>query len=456
MLRERGIASQRPNATRQADPSHGHKGKVQGFRSRSHAITCTTEIQATNAMANINLRRTLAIAALAILAPSAAAFSWVPASNPATPRSFNGVTLLPNGKVLVVGGSSMNVPLASSELYDPTTGTWSSAGNLAVARELVTATLLHDGRVLVAGGHNGTLPNTALNAAEVYQPANNTWSSTFNLLQARSRHTVTLLQNGRVLAVGGFNDAEGVLSSAELYDPVSGSWSSAGVMASARYAHTATLLANGKVLVAGGMNATSLGLRSAELFDPATNNWSPASAMAVGHADATSALLRSGGVLVAGGATGTEGVLAVAELYDPQTDVWTSAGAMSDERVYHAATLLADGKLLVAGGTGNPEGSFATYLTTAEVYDPAVNRWSPAGSMSRAYPQASSVLLLTGQAIVIGPIAVDIFTPDFATTHAVPALGVGQLIGLTTLVIGVTLFARRSPQPSAKARRLSA
>jgi hypothetical protein len=52
----------------------------------------------------------------------------VPTSALRTGRSNQTATLLQNGKVLVAGGESINAPLDSAELYDPTTGTWSLTG----------------------------------------------------------------------------------------------------------------------------------------------------------------------------------------------------------------------------------------------------------------------------------------------------------------------------------------
>ena len=66
-------------------------------------------------------------------------------------------------------------------------------------------------------------------------------------------HTATLLNNGKVLVVGGI-DGEGTFhASAELYDPATGIWTITGSLAIGREYHTATLLPNGKVVIAGGL-----------------------------------------------------------------------------------------------------------------------------------------------------------------------------------------------------------
>src|SRR5207247_10769134 len=73
------------------------------------------------------------------------------------------------------GGTDGVGPLASLEIYDPTTRTFSLAPSaLAVARQDHTATLLPDGRVLVAGGSDSS---GALDSAELYNPTAGTVSS---------------------------------------------------------------------------------------------------------------------------------------------------------------------------------------------------------------------------------------------------------------------------------------
>src|ERR1035438_1325598 len=75
-----------------------------------------------------------------------------------TARWNHTATLLPNDKVLIVGGLArvanavMPISLSSTELYDPSSNSWSPSGALAIARESHTATLLPSGKVLVVGG----------------------------------------------------------------------------------------------------------------------------------------------------------------------------------------------------------------------------------------------------------------------------------------------------------------
>jgi len=99
---------------------------------------------------------------------------------------------------------------------------FSSTGNLSTARYLHNAVLLNNGKLLVVGGVDGTGQNYT-KSAELFDPATGTWSATGSLIKERAAATATLLLNGKVLVTGG--GSTGVLASAELYDPTTGSWS---------------------------------------------------------------------------------------------------------------------------------------------------------------------------------------------------------------------------------------
>jgi hypothetical protein len=85
-------------------------------------------------------------------------------------RSSHTTTLLPDSRVLVAGGHSSSAPnpaLASAELYDEWWDEFSLTVSLNVARWSHTATMLPDGRVLVVGGNDGT---NFLDSVELYTP----------------------------------------------------------------------------------------------------------------------------------------------------------------------------------------------------------------------------------------------------------------------------------------------
>jgi len=257
-------------------------------------------------------------------------------------------TLLPDGRVLVAGGAS-----ASAELYDSTTGKFSPTGSMAHARNHHTATLLNDGLVLIAGGGAG---------AELYDPSTGKFSPTGSMAHSRYSQTATLLSDGRVLFTGGrpTGTVAGVFASAELYDPTTAKFTATGSMAQARTTQAATLLRDGRVLIVGGYNFDAKGavtLASAELYDQSTGAFSPTASMAHSRAGASATLLADGRVLVMGPIG--------AELYDPASGTF-SAAAPVETRGFPTATLLADGRVLIAGGIAGLGGA----LSTADLYQP--------------------------------------------------------------------------------------
>ncbi|WP_051237229.1 kelch repeat-containing protein [Ottowia thiooxydans] len=323
---------------------------------------------------------------------------WSSAESLSAARGSHTATLLPDGKVLIAGGIN-TVYLASTEVYDgnPVSNKWSDAGTMLTIRSWPTATLLSNGKVLVAGGSpGGSGSGPYLASAEVYDPANSSWSATGSLTTARQMHTATLLPDGKVLVAGGVGNG-GILASAELYDPASNSWSSAGSMTTVRSRHTATLLPNGKVLIAGGISTRYLD--NAEVYDPASNSWSATGNLTEARAYHTATLLPNGKVLIAGGDNSSLGYLDSADLYSPASNSWSAARGMMTARQAHTATLLPNGKVLIAGGVGN-NGT----LTSARVYNPASNAWNAAADLTVASQLHTATLLPNGKVLIAGGI----------------------------------------------------
>ena len=194
--------------------------------------------------------------------------TWSPTGSLSTARFFQESALLADGRVLVAGGMPRGVTFenfSSAEIYDPASGTWSTTGSMAVGRRYgFPLTLLPDGKVLVAGGTTSWTA-TLTDKAELYDPDTGIWTPTSPLPTTRSSHSATLLPSGKVLVAGGNDTPVNIASLAELYDPAAGSWSPTGSLTAPRTGHRAALLLDGRVLVAGGYGATGI-LSSAELY----------------------------------------------------------------------------------------------------------------------------------------------------------------------------------------------
>lgn len=238
--------------------------------------------------------------------PDDGAWSELPA--PAGAPGAPALVALPDGRVLLAGGSAE----AGVQIFDPLANAWSQIAAGAVARsEGHSATLLGDGRVLVAGGL--TPAGSATAATEIVDPAGGSVTEAGTLTFARAYHSATLLADGSVVVAGG-EGAGDVRSTAELFVPETG-WKTVFPMHQARSRHVAGPVGQGAIVAGGGSDA-----RAAELFDPGSLSWRPAPSLVVGRSGgAAVAVLSDGRLLVAGGRTGDR-LLEATELYDPGFD----------------------------------------------------------------------------------------------------------------------------------------
>ncbi len=237
-------------------------------------------------------------------------------------------------------------------------------------RILHRASLLADGRVMVTGGLGLTLiPPSLFSRDEVaffdpvmeqftdeFTPGNGNPPTTPLLNTARSGHTQTTLDDGRVLITGGRINATGTsdgtrTSSVEIFDPMTGQFTVADSMTHARSAHTATMLADGRVLIAGGDAAGTW-----QLFDPATDQWSSAFELEHTRSAHAAVLLPSAGargtagerVLLIAGAGSGPATLEVIDVDAQSSSLLTSTLAEGLDDV--AAVRVPDGRTILIGG----------------------------------------------------------------------------------------------------------
>jgi N-acetylneuraminic acid mutarotase len=191
------------------------------------------------------------------------------------------------------------------------------------------------------------------------------------------------------------------------YEPTTDRWSAPVPLAIPhRAAYAAAPLADG-VLVVGGIDASGATfprptLADAERYDPATERWTPTAPLATPRTAHTATPLADGRVLVVGGESGGA-VLATAEIYDPARDTWTPTAGMIAARSSHAATRLPDGRVLVTGGYSSPGGAARAPTATAEIYDPATDRWATAAPLGTPRGAHIATTLGNGQVLVTGP-----------------------------------------------------
>lgn len=297
-----------------------------------------------------------------------AAKTWAPAGALNAARRLHSLTRLADGSVLAVGGiagPSAGPGLVSAELYDPDAGTWTPTGSLATARWGGAAALLPDGSVLVAGGSTvrsgGTL--AALRSAERYDPDSGTWSPAADMTDARTGHTAVPL-DGAVLVCGGVAPVgtadDAALAFCELYDPAHDSWAPTGSLGRGRRHHAAVALSTATVLITGGTAPGAPGggpfdpfsQRGAEVFDKAGGRWTAVADMPSGRAFHRALGPAAGAALLPGGAATDRDEAGYRSVvtYDVSGDSWAVAPGLATGRWGYAAAALSGGSVLVAGG----------------------------------------------------------------------------------------------------------
>lgn len=262
-------------------------------------------------------------------------------------RQFHTATRLADGRVLLAGGRSGTtggtLVRDSAEVYDPATGQFTfAAGTLITPRVQHAAVLLPDGRVLIVGGiaptrqPAGNLDYVALDSLEIYDPATGLFASAGTMAVTRNVPAAVLLPDGKVLIVGGTSTAL-----AELYDPADGTIRpTAFPLTEARRAPALTRLADGRVLVTG---ADSFAASTAEIYDPDTERFTALGPMHHRHGFRQVAVrLASNHVLVMSRNRG--------ETFNPSTLTFTPTGNAGVGELFPAGVALPDGTALVAGG----------------------------------------------------------------------------------------------------------
>lgn len=298
-----------------------------------------------------------------------------------TERDFGTGTLLPNGNILYTGSvydvnyfcKNSKMPTCTkdvfkAEIYDPKSNKFFLTDNMDSRIVYHDSLLLPNGKVLVIGGRyvqDKPVPDKAIQYAELYNYKINKFEKINNNYNAKFAVKSFLLKNGNVLVMGYLNkdDSKPI---AQIYDTNKNLFRPVSSKNIPRSYGNMIEFKDGRVLMlASEENST--------IFDPVKEAFElTGKANVFGWFDEprgayTTTLLPSGKVLLAGGVIG-HGEFARTiddiEIYDPKTGVFTKK-KMRTPRVNHTATLLQDGRVLIAGG----EDRHGRVLKSAELYE---------------------------------------------------------------------------------------
>jgi hypothetical protein len=317
----------------------------------------------------------------------------------ATPRHGGFAVWLPElSRALVAGGfRDDGVVSDTADLLDPIGGTTTSLQ--APTMQSPYFARLQDGRVLAGGSYE--------NSPRIFDPATSTWTAVAPQLQGHTEGTAIVLDDGRVLVVGGGDQAE-------LFDPVTSSWTATQPMAHERRRPALARLADGRVLAAGGMGQTCTS--TTEVLDPATGTWTPGPAVGQERSSALAATLSNGDVVVFGGARCDGAGLSDTDILKGGViGAFVAAQAMAVPTDAPSHVVLTGGKLLVAVGYSIQD---VATNRTAQVFDPAAGEngsWTDVGPMLEERMSAQLLALPDGRALVAGGA---MFRRDCGRTHA--------------------------------------
>ena len=363
--------------------------------------------------------------------------TWVtlPYQMPINPIS---ATLLHNGKVLIVAGSENDATNNSkgsesyrSAVWDPTGTTESSIAvqNLTYDVFCSGTAALPDGRALVIGG-TSDYSFKGENRASFFDPASGRFVQSQSMANGRWYATATALSDGRIMAISGLDSNGGTTSTVEIYDLKNAGpagWTTVTqIPVSPPLYPRQFLLPNGSVFYTGHGSGTSNA--NAWIFNPATGTWVSSVGTTGNRSYGSSVLLpllspsyTPRVMNFGGGGNPARRSTEIIDLSAPSPG-WTAGPDMSTGRIQMNAVMLPNGKVLAQGGSVNNE-SPDTPGKTADLYDPASNTMTSAGTAAYSRLYHSTALLLPDATVMSigsnpGPrgsyqAAIEIYTPAY-------------------------------------------
>jgi hypothetical protein len=291
----------------------------------------------------------------------------------------------------------------NARIWNPTSGTFTSV-NIGTGTNIFCAGHVHlpDGRILVAGGHLDN--DIGLRDTNIFNPTTRQWTRVASMLEPRWYPTLTVLPDGRVLAMSGETACPGCYAQTpEIYNPATNTWT---VLTAAQlpipYYPYNFILPDGRILVAGSSEASII----TRTLNVQSQAWTVVDANPV---DGGSAVMYLPGKVMKSGTSQhpSEPTMAsapttyVLDMAQP-SPLWRQTASMASPRTFHNLTMLPDGNVLATGGgltTGLVD--LENSVLSAEMWSPASETWTTLSAMQKPRLYHSTALLLPDARVLV-------------------------------------------------------
>jgi WD40 repeat protein len=313
--------------------------------------------------------------------------------------------------VLVICAVALSVPLFKNRdfvLLD----------NVVEPRNASASTLLQDGRVLITGGHTGykktddfiakdgtkypTAKYTITASAEIFDPITRKFTRTGDMITRRDQHEAVLLQDGRVLIVGGYVPGKDMTRLVEIYDPKTGKFTKINSTNHSCLWHPMILLNDGKVFVFNAGHWTDNGRSVHQIFDPKTNTFSNTRpSLGINMFPAAAVLMDDGNIFMSCDTTDSvRKTSCINQIFNPNTGIYTATRKTRYRHRNGVVVKLANGDIGIFGG----DICYSDNDCGVEIYSPSTGELKKGTHFpenKRIYDQGV-VLLDDGKVLLVG------------------------------------------------------
>jgi N-acetylneuraminic acid mutarotase len=266
-------------------------------------------------------------------------------------RSAHNVVATRAAVYALAGTGAGSAPVLEVERFDGRE--WAAETTLPGAGLNAPASVVHDGRIYVVGGFN-TVTNVPTDRVHVYDLKTRRWREAAPLPAPRGGHAAVVL-GGRIHVVGGGNSVS-TIADHSVYDPATDSWSDRAPLPRAKGSPAAVVL-DGRIYAVGGRSGAS-DFGDVDVYDPAADAWTAGPPIA--PRGTAGAVVYRGAIHVFGGESqARRATLGDVLRLDMERGAWERVSVMPTARNYARAVVF-DDAVYVVGGSPTPGASHSS------------------------------------------------------------------------------------------------